>query len=75
MIDPTVIESLGVSAILAILCITLIAKFIKVDQKVVAMHRRMDGLKDQISKAMEETKDEINELNRDLLRNFRNGGK
>jgi len=30
-------------------------------------------LKDQITKAMEETKDEIQELNRDLLRSFRNG--
>ena len=37
------------------------------------MHRRMDNLKDQITKAMEETKDEIQELNRDLLRSFRNG--
>ena len=73
MIDPSIIESLGVSAILAVLCITLIAKFIKVDSKVVAMHRRMDNLKDQITKAMEETKDEIKELNRDLLRSFRNG--
>jgi|TARA_R100000306_G_C4287574_1_gene98337 uncharacterized protein YoxC len=73
MIDPSIIESLGVSAILAVLCITLIAKFIKVDSKVVAMHRRMDNLKDQITKAMEETKDEIQELNRDLLRSFRNG--
>ncbi len=72
MIDPSIIESLGVSAILAVLCITLIAKFIKVDSKVVAMHRRMDNLKDQITKAMEETKDEIQELNRDLLRSFRN---
>ena len=75
MIDPSIIESLGVSAILAVLCITLIAKFIKVDSKVVAMHRRMDNLKDQITKAMEETKDEIQELNRDLLRSFRNGSK
>ena len=73
MIDPSIIESLGVSAILAVLCITLIAKFIKVDSKVVAMHRRMDNLKDQITHAMEETKDEIQELNRDLLRTFRNG--
>ena len=73
MIDPSIIESLGVSAILAVLCITLIAKFIKVDSKVVAMHRRMNNLKDQITKAMEETKDEIQELNRDLLRSFRNG--
>ena len=73
MIDPSIIESLGVSAILAVLCITLIAKFIKVDSKVVAMHRRMDNLKDQLTKAMEETKDEIQELNRDLLRSFRNG--
>ena len=75
MIDPSIIESLGVSAILAVLCITLIAKFIKVDSKVVALHRRMDNLKDQITKAMEETKDEIQELNRDLLRSFRNGSK
>jgi len=50
-------------------------KFINTDKKVVEMHRRMDNLKDQITKAMEETKDEIQELNRDLLRNFRNGGK
>ena len=75
MIDPSVIESLGVSAILAILCITLIAKFIKVDSKVVALHRRLDSLKDQITHAMENTKDQIEELNRDLLRTFRNGGK
>jgi len=73
MIDPNVIESLGVSAILAILCITLIAKFVKVDSKVVSLHRRLDSLKDQITKAMEDTKDEIQELNRDLLRTFRNG--
>ena len=73
MIDPNVIESLGVSAILAILCITLIAKFVKVDSKVVSLHRRLDSLKDQITKAMEVTKDEIQEFNRDLLRTFRNG--
>ena len=75
MVDPSVIESLGVSAILAILCITLIAKFVSTDKKVVAVHRRMDSLKDQITHAMEEFKDEIQELNRDLLRTFRNGGK
>ena len=75
MIDPSIIESLGVSAILAVLCVTLISKFVQTDKKVVAMHRRMDNLKDQITKAMEETKDEIQELNRDLLRTFRNGGK
>ena len=57
MIDPSIIESLGVSAILAVLCITLISKFVQTDKKVVAMHRRMDNLKDQITKAMEETKD------------------
>ena len=73
MIDPSVIESLGVSAILAVLCITLITKFVSTDKKVVAMHRRMDGLKDQITEAMTDTKDQIEELNRDLLRNFRNG--
>ena len=72
-ISPAIIESLGVSAILAVLCITLIAKFVSTDTKVVAMHKRLDNLKDQITKAMEDTKDEIQELNRDLLRTFRNG--
>ncbi len=38
------------------------------------MHRRFDNLKDQIVAGMEETKDEIQELNKDLLRQFRNGG-
>lgn len=68
------VERLGVTGVLVFMCVMFIYKFISTDQKVVAMHRRMDNLKDQITKAMEETKDEIQELNRDLLRNFRNGG-
>ena len=52
----------------------LIYKFINTDKKVDVMHRRFDNLKDQIVAGMEETKDEIQELNKDLLRQFRNGG-
>jgi len=48
-------------------------KFISTDKKVEAMHHRMDSLKEQITETMAETKDEIQELNRDLLRTFRNG--
>jgi len=69
------IERLGVTGVLVFMCVMFMYKFINTDKKVVAMHHRMDNLKDQITKAMEETKDEITELNRDLLRNFRNGGK
>jgi len=69
------VERLGVTGVLVFMCIMFIQKFISTDKKVVAMHRRMDNLKDQITRAMEETKDEIQELNRDLLRSFRNGGK
>ena len=69
------VERLGVTGVLVFMCIMFMHKFINTDKKVVAMHRRMDNLKDQITKALKETKDEIQELNRDLLRNFRNGGK
>ena len=60
--------------VLVFLCIMLIYKFINTDKKVDVMHRRFDNLKDQIVEGMEETKDEIQELNKDLLRQFRNGG-
>ena len=69
------VERLGVTGVLVFMCIMFIHKFINTDKKVEAMHRRMDSLKQQITEAMEDTKDEISELNRDLLRNFRNGGK
>ena len=69
------VERLGVTGVLVFMCIMFIHKFINTDKKVEAMHRRMDNLKQQITDAMEGTKDEISELNRDLLRNFRNGGK
>jgi len=68
------VERLGVTGVLVFMCVMFMYKFINTDKKVVAMHRRMDSLKDQITHAMEETKDEISELNRDLLRTFRNGG-
>lgn len=67
------IERLGVTGVLVFMCIMFIHKFINTDKKVEAMHRRLDNLKEQIAEAMEETKDEIQELNRDLLRSFRNG--
>tara|TARA_R100000458_G_C8135832_1_gene148967 strand:+ start:42 stop:269 length:228 start_codon:yes stop_codon:yes gene_type:complete len=73
MVD--LVERLGVTGVLVFMCIMFIHKFINTDKKVEAMHRRMDNLKQQITDAMEATKDEISELNRDLLRNFRNGGK
>jgi hypothetical protein len=60
--------------VLVFLCIMLIYKFVNTDKKVEVMHRRFDNLKDQIVEGMEETKDEIQELNKDLLRQFRNGG-
>jgi len=56
------------------MCVMLIYKFVNTDKKVEAMHRRFDSLKGQIIEGMEETKDEITELNKDLLRQFRNGG-
>tara|TARA_R100001143_G_C3286951_1_gene99367 strand:+ start:365 stop:556 length:192 start_codon:yes stop_codon:yes gene_type:complete len=61
--------------VLVFLCVMLIYKFVNTDKKVEAMHRRFDSLKDQIIEGMEETKDEIQELNKDLLRQFRNGGR
>jgi hypothetical protein len=61
--------------VLVFLCVMLIYKFINTDKKVDVMHRRFDNLKDQIVEGMEETKDEIQELNKDLLRQFRNGGR
>jgi|TARA_R100000963_G_C4588615_1_gene66682 uncharacterized membrane protein (DUF106 family) len=69
------VERLGVTGVLVFMCVMFVYKFINTDKKVEAMHRRMDNLKQQITVAMEETKDEISELNRDLLRNFRNGGR
>ena len=69
------VEHLGVMGVLVFLCIMLIYKFVNTDKKVEAMHRRFDGLKDQIIGGMEETKDEITDLNKDLLRQFRNGGR
>ena len=68
------VEHLGVMGVLVFLCVMLIYKFINTDKKVDVMHRRFDNLKDQIVAGMEETKDEIQELNKDLLRQFRNGG-
>ena len=68
------VEHLGVTGVLVFLCIMLIYKFVNTDKKVEVMHRRFDNLKDQIVEGMEETKDEIQELNKDLLRRFRNGG-
>jgi energy-converting hydrogenase Eha subunit H len=68
------VEHLGVMGVLVFLCIMLIYKFVNTDKKVEVMHRRFDNLKDQIVAGMEETKDEIQELNKDLLRQFRNGG-
>ena len=69
------VEHLGVMGVLVFLCIMLIYKFVNTDKKVDVMHRRFDSLKDQIIEGMEETKDEIQELNKDLLRQFRNGGR
>ncbi len=69
------VEHLGVMGVLVFLCVMLIYKFINTDKKVDVMHRRFDNLKDQIVEGMEETKDEIQELNKDLLRQFRNGGR
>jgi cell division protein ZapA (FtsZ GTPase activity inhibitor) len=66
------VERLGVTGVLVFMCIIFIHKFINTDKKVEAMHRRLDSLKEQITNTMEETKDEIQELNRDLLRSFRN---
>jgi len=60
--------------VLVFLCVMLIYKFVNTDKKVDVMHRRFDNLKDQIVEGMEETKDEIQDLNKDLLRQFRNGG-
>ena len=68
------VEHLGVMGVLVFLCIMLIYKFVNTDKKVEVMHRRFDNLKDQIVEGMEETKDEIQDLNKDLLRQFRNGG-
>ena len=67
------VEHLGVMGVLVFLCVMLIYKFVNTDKKVDVMHRRFDNLKDQIVSGMEETKDEIQELNKDLLRQFRNG--
>jgi uncharacterized membrane protein (DUF106 family) len=67
------VERLGVTGVLVFMCVMFIHKFISTDKKVEAMHHRMDSLKEQITETMAETKDEIQELNRDLLRTFRNG--
>ena len=69
------VEHLGVMGVLVFVCVMLIYKFVNTDKKVEAMHRRFDSLKDQIIEGMEETKDEIQELNKDLLRQFRKGGR
>ena len=69
------VEHLGVMGVLVFLCIMLIYTVVNTDKKVDVMHRRFDALKDQIIEGMEETKDEIQELNKDLLRQFRNGGR
>ena len=66
------VEHLGVTGVLVFMCIMLIYKFVNTDKKVEAMHRRFDSLKDHIIQGMEDTKDEISELNKDLLRQFRN---
>ena len=66
------VERLGVTGVLVFMSIMFIHKFINTDKKVEAMHRRLDSLKEQITTTMEATKDEIQELNRDLLRSFRN---
>ena len=69
------VEHLGVTGVLVFMCVMLIYKFVNTDKKVEAMHRRFDSLKDHIIEGMEDTKDEISELNKDLLRQFRNGGR
>jgi uncharacterized membrane protein (DUF106 family) len=69
------VEHLGVMGVLVFLCVMLIYKFVNTDKKVEAMHRRFDSLKDHIIEGMEATKDEIQDLNKDLLRQFRNGGR
>ena len=69
------VEHLGVTGVLVFMCVMLIFKFVNTDKKVEAMHRRFDSLKDHIIEGMEDTKDEISELNKDLLRQFRNGGR
>ena len=69
------VEHLGVMGTLVVLCCMLIFKFVNTDKKVEAMHRRFDSLKDHIIQGMEDTKDEISELNKDLLRQFRNNGR
>ena len=66
------VERLGVTGVLVFMCVMFIHKFINTDKKFEAMHHRMDSLKEQITETMAETKDEIQELNRDLLRSFRN---
>ena len=70
----TLVEHLGISGVLAGTTILLIYKFVSTDKKVEAMHRRFDSLKKEIEEVMTEIKDDIHELNKDLLRNFRNGG-
>ena len=70
----TLIEHLGISGVLAGTTILLIYKFVSTDKKVEAMHRRFDSLKSEIEEVMTEIKEDIHELNKDLLRNFRNGG-
>jgi len=70
----TLVEHLGISGVLAGTTILLIYKFVSTDKKVEAMHRRFDSLKKEIEEVMTEIKEDIHELNKDLLRNFRNGG-
>lgn len=70
----TLVEHLGISGVLAGTTILLIYKFVSTDKKVEAMHRRFDSLKKEIEEVMTEIKDDIHELNKDLLRTFKNGG-
>jgi len=67
------VEHLGISGVLAGTTILLIYKFVSTDKKVEAMHRRFDSLKKDLEEMMRDTKEDIHELNKDLLRNFNKG--
>ena len=78
----TLVEHLGITGVLAGTTILLIYKFVSTDKKVEAMHRRFDSLKTDIAEMMKEShdlfhdlKEEITDLNKDMLRSFKNGGK
>ena len=78
----TLVELLGISGVLAGTTILLIYKFVSTDKNVEAMHRRFDSLKVDIAEMMKEShdifhdlKEEITDLNKDMLRSFKNGGK